>query len=205
MPANTEYEAIRSCVDGLELVDSICGDAHKLLNVPYDCGFFFCSHQDILSRVFKNTNAPYLNSHSADGIQSPINLRLENSARFRGLPVYATLLAYGKDGYGAMVGRMVDLARRIASFIQNECLHLELLPEGAHERDMRSVFMIVLFRAREENLNKSLVDRIKASGKIYASGTMWEGRPAARLAIAKWDIDIERDFTIVKDALAGLQ
>lgn len=195
---------VRAGTLGLELADSIASDGHKLLNVPYDCGFLFCRHSDISTRVFQNTDAPYLSSNAADSTISPLNTRLENSARFRGLPVYATLIAYGKAGYAAMIARMVDLARKIARFIREECPHLELLPRNVHHGTMESVYMCVLFRARDNALNDNLAERIKASQKIYASGTKWDGTSAVRFAIGKWDVDVERDFKMVREVLQNI-
>ena len=96
-----EFGRVRSGADALELADSITGDAHKLLNVPYDCGFFFCRHKDLLQQVLHNPNAAYLNFNASGAarIVSPLNVGIENSRRFRGLPVYASLMAYGRRGY----------------------------------------------------------------------------------------------------------
>lgn len=187
---------------GLEHADSLGGDAHKLLNVPYDCGFFYSRHRAVPERVFRNANAAYLASDAPAGaIVSPLNVRLENSARFRGLPVYASLVASGRAGYADMLERMVCLARRTAAFVKDECPRLELLPQDV---DVADVFMCVLFRARDPVLNRDLTERVKASRKIYGSGTAWEGQPACRLAIAKWDVDVERDFAIIKEVLSTL-
>ena len=205
MPETLEYATLRGGAAGLELADSIAGDGHKMLNVPYDCGFFFCRNRDIPATVFQNANAAYLSSTSADGVVSPLNTRLENSARFRGLPVYATLFSHGKVGYTDMVARMVHLARRVARFIKEECPHLQLLPKNNHSSDMYSIFMVVLFSAREDALNNILFEKIKSSRQLYASGTKWEGRPAVRFAIAKWNVDVEKDFGTVRKVLKELE
>lgn len=96
-----EFGRVRSGADALELADSITGDAHKLLNAPYDCGFFFCRHKDLLQQVLHNPNAAYLNFNASGAarIASPLDAGIENSRRFRGLPVYASLMAYGRRGY----------------------------------------------------------------------------------------------------------
>ena len=204
LPVTSQYAAVRAGSEGLELADSIASDGHKLLNVPYDCGVFLCRHRDLAVRVFQNTNAVYLGDSPTEGTISPLNIRVENSARFRGLPLYASLCAYGRDGYAAMLARMVDLARKIARFIDQGCPHLELLPQDVHNGSMESVYICVLFRARDYDMNKYLVENIKASGKVYASGTRWDGEPAARFAIAKWNLDVDRDFEIVKGVLLNL-
>lgn len=196
---------MRKGVAGLHLVDSITGDAHKLLNVPYDCGFFFSKHRDMSLRVCQNVNAAYLStSGTEDGIASPLNVRLENSARFRGLPVYATLTAYGREGYAIMIGRMVDLARKISSFIRDEHEGLELLPKGWYDGGVENHFICVLFCAKDGVLNQVLTEKINATKKVYASSTRWEGEAATRFAIAKWNVDVDRDFAIVKEVLEGI-
>ena len=84
-----------------------------------------------------------------------------------------------------MITNMVRLSRRIALFIRDECPFLELLPHGAHRSDMEDVFTIVLFRAKDDHLNDQLVAKINETRKIYVSGTQWEGKAAARFAVAK--------------------
>jgi glutamate/tyrosine decarboxylase-like PLP-dependent enzyme len=200
---SSAYSSIAKACEGLELADSITGDGHKVLNVPYDCGFFLSRHRNIAGRVFQNPNAAYLASaNGEDTIMSPLNIGLENSRRFRALPVYATLVAYGKDGYRDMVERQINLSRGIAKYILESNVY-ELLPEshGAQENILSSIYIIVLFRAKDEDLNKQLVDKIKATSKIYVSGTSWNGKPACRFAVSNWMTDVERDLPIIKQVL----
>lgn len=203
LPSSPQYQAIKDATAGLELAGSITGDGHKLLNVPYDCGFFLSRHRTLAERVFANPNAAYLAaSAQGDGIMSPLNIGLENSRRFRALPVYASLVAYGKAGYRDMLERQIALSRGIATYL-HESKEFELLPQFDDSKTMSldSIYIIVLFRAKNEELNKQLVSRIKASRKIYVSGTSWEGRPACRFAVSNWMVDVERDLQVIKQVL----
>jgi glutamate/tyrosine decarboxylase-like PLP-dependent enzyme len=186
----------------MELADSITGDCHKGLNVPYDCGFFFTRSAATLPVVFQNANAVYL-SASPTSIPSALNSNLENSRRFRALPVYAVLLAHGRKGVSEMMARQVRLARLIAQFI-SESEHYELLPKSTGEVDFRETGIMVLFRATAEKINEVLVDRINNSRTVYMSGTQWEGRKAVRIAVSNWKVEETRDVEIVKEILMDL-
>jgi len=202
-----EFEKVCHGAEGLELADSITGDAHKLLNVPYDCGFFFCRHQDLAHQVFQNANAAYLNLVTTGPvtIPSPLNIGLENSRRFRGLPVYATLIAYGRDGYREMLERQIRFARVVAAYIHEHPAY-ELLPESLDCRDRidQETFIVVLFKAKDASLNMDLVRRINSSAKMYVSGTKWHGQPASRIAVANWQVDPTRDLELVKTILEAV-
>ncbi len=198
-----EYEDITRGVEGIELADSITGDGHKLLNVPYDCGFFFTKHKDVSVKVFNNGTAAYLTSMSGkdDGVQSPLNIGIENSRRFRALPVHATLMAYGKEGYVDMLKRQIGLARRVMGWLLRDRRY-EVLPKSdSEEQAVVKTFMIVLFRAKDESLNKVLVKKINATGKIYVTGTSWDGQPAARIAVSNWQTDVGRDGKLIEMVL----
>ncbi|KAL9110425.1 MAG: hypothetical protein Q9227_004969 [Pyrenula ochraceoflavens] len=199
-----EFKAILDGSGGLEYADSITGDGHKLLNVPYDCGFFFCRHRNLADKVFSNGNVAYLKSSVGEGdpVPSPLNNGLENSRRFRALPVYASLKAYGRQGYQEMLRKQTRFARKIAHWLLRHDSYKLLAgeKEGDKER-LQRVFMIVLFRAKSKDLNESLVELIKGSGKLYVSGTMWEGQPACRLAVSNWRTDLDLDYEIVTKVL----
>lgn len=202
----TQFPHIVSGCSGLELADSITGDGHKLLNVPYDCGFFLSKYRHIGERVFQNPNAAYLATSNGPGsIASPLNIGLENSRRFRALPVYANLVAYGKSGYQDMLKRQIDLSRGIARYIL-ESERYELLPLSTSSVDERleDIFIIVLFRAKDDQLNEALVDKVKSTREIYVSGTSWGGKAACRFAVSNWQASLERDLPKVEKVLQSV-
>ena len=90
---------------------SAIADGHKWLNVPYDCGFAFVSERARLESAF-TLAASYL---PADGQPNFGYAGPESSRRARSLAVWATLVAYGRGGYRAMVERHCALAARVAA------------------------------------------------------------------------------------------
>lgn len=203
-----EFATLRSGVAGMELADSITVDGHKLLNVPYDSGFFFAKDISVMKAVFQNPNAAYLTTGSGSAtIPSALNLGIENSRRFRALPVYSTLLAYGRKGYRGMLERQVRLARAVATAILKHPA-FDLLGYTEIETDdhkvIENVFIIVLFRAKDEELNNELARKINSYSRIYVSSSKWEGRPAARIAVSNWRVDVERDLKIILEVLENV-
>ncbi|KAI1501953.1 pyridoxal-dependent decarboxylase [Biscogniauxia marginata] len=201
LPATEEFSRLRDHTAGLELADSITVDGHKLLNVPYDNGIFFTRKSSILTNVFKNPNAAYLSPGGTSEIQSPLNIGLENSRRFRALPAYAVLLSEGKDGLAEMFARMVRLARGIAQAIR-ESDDYTLLPDEA--ADIENTHIIVLFRAKNERLNEVLVRTINEGAEWYVGGTKWKGQPACRVAVASWRAHDVEDLELVKRSLEAI-
>ncbi|KAM0632933.1 hypothetical protein ACHAPW_003942 [Verticillium nonalfalfae] len=197
----TVFDKLRERVSGVHLADSIAVDGHKLLNVPYDCGMFFTRSLSTLTNVFTNPNAAYLASSAGAPIPSPLNVGLENSRRFRALPAYAVLRSEGRKGMAAMLGRMVELARRIACFVRDS-EHYDWLPNG--EADVGDTHIIVLLRAKDVTLNDELVARINETRDMYVSGTSWGGQKAVRVAIGSWRVDVERDFAVVGAILSAV-
>ncbi|KAM3511837.1 hypothetical protein MY11210_004528 [Beauveria gryllotalpidicola] len=194
-----EYKVLHQRLEGIELADSITIDGHKLLN-PYDCGMFFCKSPTIMQAVFTNPDASYLSSSGTTptSIPSPLNMGLENSRRFRALPVYAVLLSEGRPGLAALLGAMTQLSRAIAAFLRDSP-HYELLPENDHAEE--EIFISVLFRATDAALNETLVAKINDTRQLYVSGTTWRGRKAVRIAVSNWRVDAERDTAVVREIL----
>ncbi|KAI1140262.1 pyridoxal phosphate-dependent transferase [Hypoxylon sp. FL0543] len=204
LPATDEFAGLRESTAGLELADSITIDGHKLLNVPYDTGIFFTRQSATLEAVFQNPNAAYLSAGGPSSIPSPLNIGLENSRRFRALPVYAVLVSEGRSGVADMLARMVRLARGVAAaLVEDQSLKddFELLPEGSAPE---VTHVVVLFRARDDGLNEVLVKQIQDSREWYVSGTKWKGKPACRIAVSSWRVKVEEDLAFIKKKLAEI-
>lgn len=184
---------------GVDLADSVISDGHKWLNVPYDCGFAFVREERLLHTVF-GIGAPYFPDAVA-GRPDYLMLGPEMSRRARSLAVWATLAAYGRDGYREMVERHVALARRLADQVKDSD-DFELVEEP--------VLNVVCFRYRPDgvpeheldDLNRRLGQAIIDDGRVYFGTTVYAGRVAFRPAISNWrtgEVDVDLILEVARE------
>jgi len=115
-------------------------------------------------------------------------------------------MAYGFKGYEDMLVRQIGVARVVAAFVPDS-LDFELLPprKGLSKSQLlERVYMLVLFWARDENLNRSLLKLINDSTYEYLSGAIWEEKPAVRLAVSNWRADVEREEQVLTRMLEDI-
>jgi glutamate/tyrosine decarboxylase-like PLP-dependent enzyme len=174
---------VAELADGVELADSVISDGHKWLNVPYDCGFAFVRDPAYLRATF-SAGAAYLPEDDGStplfGFMGP-----ELSRRARSLAVWATLRAYGRDGYRAIVERCFDNAAHLARLV-GEAEDAELL--------LPAPLNIVFFRYRPpdasedelDDLNLAIEQEILHDGRVYVGTTRWNGVVGFRPAFVNW-------------------
>ncbi|GLW63231.1 aspartate aminotransferase family protein [Actinomadura rubrobrunea] len=171
---------------GVERADSVTADGHKWLNVPYDTGFSFVRDRGRLRQAFGAWGAAYLESAPADEERIDYNtLGPESSRRARALPIWATLRAYGRDGYRAMVERHLDVAA-----------HLGKLVDSAPDLELMAPVQlcVVCFRYRPpgvpedrlNELNARLGEALLADGRVYAGTSSYRGMTVFRPALVNW-------------------
>jgi len=183
-------ESLRHLVHGVERADSWGTDAHKWLNVPYDCGIAFTAHPDAHSGAFA-ARAAYLVVDSETREQ--IDWNPEHSRRARGFTVYAAIRALGRRGVADMVERCCRHAQAFAAGL--ESLGAEVLNDV--------VLNQVLFRFADDGQTEAVLRAVQASGEAWMSGTTWDGRAAIRISVSNWqtdEADVERTLAAFESA-----
>ncbi|HKF14753.1 MAG TPA: pyridoxal-dependent decarboxylase [Gaiellaceae bacterium] len=180
-------------VEGVERAHSVIADGHKWLNVPYDCGFAFVREQQYLRPPFRLA-AAYLPS---DELPGP-----EASRRARALAVWATLRAYGRAGYRAMVERHLELAMRLSERVDAE-LELERLAETKLNLVCFRVHPRGLSDEELDELNRALGRDVLEDGRVFVGTTVHNGKVAFRPAIVNWRTT-ERDVDLLVEVLLEL-
>ncbi|MET7426986.1 aminotransferase class V-fold PLP-dependent enzyme [Dactylosporangium sp. NPDC005555] len=175
--------AHRHLVAGAGRADSWTTDAHKWLNVPYDSGLVFCAHPDA-HRAAMGVRAAYL-VHAGGDERDAMDHNPEFSRRARGFAVYAALRALGRDGVEALIDRTCALAARFAGRMGDAVLNEVVLNQ-------------VLVGLGPDT--PAIIDRVRADGTCWVSGTTWQGRPAMRFSVSNHTTDaadIDRSADVI--------
>lgn len=185
-------EKFEHLLKGINHADSITIDAHKWLNVPYDAAMQFTKHKSLQLKVFQNS-AAYL----GDPSQSPdfFHYTPENSRRFRALPSWCTLMAYGKEGYRDIVERNCASASKLGA----------LLNESEYFKTLAPVRMnVVCFTLKQENVTmdtiREFLDAVRDDGQVFFTPTLYKGTPAIRAAVSNW-LTVDSDIDVAFEAL----
>jgi glutamate/tyrosine decarboxylase-like PLP-dependent enzyme len=162
----------RRLMDGFTDADSWATDAHKWLNVPYDCGIAVVREPDAL-RAAMSIHGDYLLLHEGT---NAIDITLDGSRRARGIDVWAALRSLGRSGLEALVDRNCDQAAWLAKALT--AAGLEVLNEV--------VLNQVVVSFGDDAKTKRVIASIQKNGTCWCGGTRWQGREAMRISISGW-------------------
>ncbi|MHB1244148.1 MAG: pyridoxal phosphate-dependent decarboxylase family protein [Gaiellaceae bacterium] len=182
----------RHLVRGCERADSWATDAHKWLNVPYDCGVVFCRHPAAHGEAMA-VAASYL--QRAEG-RSPSDWVPESSRRARGFAVWAAVRALGRSGVAGLVERCCDHARAFAGLLAARP-GVEILNDV--------VLNQVLVRFGDDETTREVVRRVQEGGVCWLGATDWQGRAAMRISVSSFRTtgeDVERSAAAILGAAA---
>jgi glutamate/tyrosine decarboxylase-like PLP-dependent enzyme len=169
----------RHLTAGMQGADSWATDAHKWLNVPYDCGLAFVrdntSHRAAMAR-----SASYLQKSTVD--RDNYEWTPEFSRRARGFASYAALRQLGRKGVAAMIDRCCSHARLFA----------ELLGKAPgikiHNEVVLNQVLVGFEKPGQENdaWTREVIARVQRDGTCWLSGTVWHGKALMRISVSNW-------------------
>jgi glutamate/tyrosine decarboxylase-like PLP-dependent enzyme len=186
----------RHLVRGVSGADSWATDAHKWLNVPYDCGVAVVRDPDA-HRGATSMTAAYI---APPGDRDPMQWSPEASRRARAVPVWAALRSLGRDGVADLVERCCRLAARFAE-------RLSAL-DGVEVLDPHPPLNQVLVRfGDDDEVTRRVVAGVQAAGVCWMGGTVWRGRAAMRISVSSWRTttgDVDRSVDSIVEVLASV-
>lgn len=185
-------DSLRSLTTGMSGADSWATDAHKTLNVPYDCGMAIVRDPADSIAAFR-TGGDYLVFTSLD----PWDVTPELSRRARGVPAWAAMRSLGRDGISHLIdglhGNAVAMAEGLATI------------DGI--RILNTVdYTQVMFRLDEDDATRALGEAVLVEGTAALTGAEWRGRAALRCSMSSWATtrdDIDRTVGAIRTLVAG--
>ncbi len=197
---------------GLSRADSLAGDPHKWLGVPYDCGVLLVREGERLRRAF-SIAAPYLRpdgeSEEEQG-RNYLEYGPEMSRGWRALKLWMTLRALGQAGLRDALANGIAMARHLHGLVQAHPDFAVLHEPQLYLYCFRYLPRALAARAEEpavaaelDRLNQAAVDSVQASGLAFLMTTRIHGRVAIRLSICSQRTtasDIDRTFTALAAA-----
>jgi glutamate/tyrosine decarboxylase-like PLP-dependent enzyme len=170
--------------------DSWATDAHKTLNVPYDCGLAIV-RDPFAMRAAMGLQGDYL---IQDEHGDPIDKVPELSRRGRAFTVWAALRSLGRSG--------------VADLVERLCRHASAFADGIAEIDGATVLNDVVFTQvcaefGNEERTEQVLARLLADGTAWISGSTWHGRRVMRISVSNWsttDDDVTRALDAIRRA-----
>jgi glutamate/tyrosine decarboxylase-like PLP-dependent enzyme len=170
---------LRELVDGVAEADSWATDAHKWLNVPYDCGVAVVRDRVAHAAAMNSfAGAAYIPEPQHDE-RNQAEWVPEFSRRARGFAVYAALRELGRHGIAELVERRCGCARLMAE-------ELACDPRVPVLNDVVLNQVLVRFDDDGANVTEEVIDAAQRDGTCWMSGTEWEGEPAMRISVCNW-------------------
>ncbi|MFL5534531.1 MAG: pyridoxal phosphate-dependent decarboxylase family protein, partial [Gemmatimonadales bacterium] len=175
---------LRSLFDGIEHADSLVFNPHKWMLVNFDCSAYYVRDRQALLRTFSIT-PEYLRTAQDQQVVNFRDWGIQLGRRFRALKVWFVLRTYGVEGLRAMVRGHVALAQELAERIRGSS-NFELMAPVP--------FGLVCFRfhpswARDgsvlDRLNRELLRRVNASGRVHLTHTELDERFVIRMVIGQ--------------------
>jgi glutamate/tyrosine decarboxylase-like PLP-dependent enzyme len=174
---------------GIDQADSWAADAHKTLNVPYDCGIVLCRNREALLRAFHASASYFQWSEHRD----PMNYTPSMSKRARAVALWAILKTLGRDGVARLVEQLCENARYFGERLKIDGFHVH--------NDI--VFNQVLASCRDDRETTNTLKQIQASGECWCGGATWKGQKVIRVSVCSWATtkkDIDRALAAFSEA-----
>jgi aromatic-L-amino-acid decarboxylase len=186
--------------DGLELADSYAFNPHKWMFTNFDCDCFYVADRAALTRALSVVPEYLRNTSSESGaVIDYRDWQVPLGRRFRALKLWFVIRHYGVEGLRHHIRRHVELARQFAAWV-------EASPEFALVVPPLLNLVCFAHRAGDE-FNRKLLERLNASGRLYLTHTVLNGRYVLRFCVGQTHTEsrhVEQAWEFIREQAGAL-
>ena len=181
--------------DGIELADSVCWDAHKMMGIPLICSAFLIKRPEILRKICSHGNvAHYLFLGDAEQVDLG-RMSLQCGRRNDALKLFLAWREKGDAGWARQVERYIELADRLESKV-NEHSNLEMMSSRVWSN---VCLRYTTANANLNHLNQQIRNRLVKAGNFMISQSKIGDETILRPVIANPHITEETIDDLVEE------
>jgi aromatic-L-amino-acid decarboxylase len=196
----------RSLLDGVELADSFCTDAHKWLLTAFDASLLWVRDGQALPAALSITPEYLRNPASESGaVVDYRDWQVPLGRRFRALKLWAVVNGYGLTGLREHLRAGIAMAEELAERVRADPRFTLAVPPS---------LALVCLRlvtgdgpAADDAATRTVLERVNASGAALLTHTVVDGRYVIRVAVgsvATRPSDVAALWTRLCDEAAAL-
>jgi aromatic-L-amino-acid decarboxylase len=190
---------------GWEEADSIVVNPHKWLFTPIDCSVLYMRNPEDLKRAFSLT-PEYLQTSEQEVARNLMDYGVALGRRFRALKLWFVLRYFGMEGVRRRLRLHIELAKEFGTWVDEEPDWVRVAPVP---------FSTVVFRyspsgasgEEADAMNREIMDQVNATGRMFISHTVLNGRFCLRVALGNLKTrkeHLERSWRLLKEAAKEL-
>ncbi|MEP6536789.1 MAG: pyridoxal-dependent decarboxylase [Bryobacteraceae bacterium] len=189
---------LRHIFDGTSRAHSLVVNPHKWLFTPIDLSAFYTRRPDILRRAFSLV-PEFLRTAEDGSVVNYMDYGVPLGRRFRALKLWFVMRYFGRERVADLIRAHVAWAHELAEDIRSD---------ERFELAAPVPLSLICFRYKgTDEQNRTLLDRVNASGIAFLSHTVLNGKFVLRLAIGNirtTEADLQQVWSSIQSIANGL-
>ena len=170
----------RNLMDGVELADSVCWDAHKMMGVPLICSAFLIKRPEVLRKICSHGDVAHYLFHGETEDVDLGRISLQCGRRNDALKLFLAWREIGDAGWARKIESYVDLADYLESIVTSH-EKLEMMSSRVWSN---LCFRYTVEGIDHDDVNDQIRERLVKSGDFMVSKSNVNGHVILRSVVA---------------------
>jgi aromatic-L-amino-acid/L-tryptophan decarboxylase len=180
----------RHLAHGVDLANSFVFNPHKWMFTNFDCSAYYVKDTQALRQTFSIT-PEYLRTREDERVNNYRDWGIQLGRRFRALKLWFVIRMFGADGLRDKIRLHNQLAAALAEDIDLHVDFERVAPVPINTVCFRLKPLGITEEATLNALNEKLLQALNATGKLFITHTVLQGRYILRMVIGQTEVQKE--------------